>query len=387
MVLCPSEIYGRISFCWILCKSKDSMSAAGERNDSCGHAGSMQLAVRSSFIVCESYREQCLAPAGFLGPCSRAVQSRRAGCCKSCWRPAGHLFLSLNVSSLIWPALQHLGYSGPTYGSQHIWLGDASCSSESMHILRLCRGLNPCKTAVHESTRAKPVQQPLLQCFARQLHSIEKVAFPRCSHAVLSADAGSESSACPHTDSAIWGSCIPSSCFSTEHGVETSSEDECRDAIGRLLVFSCSRHTGGFRSHAENELREVAKYITCGIAVSAEPSKCREMQSNFTINWSIKVLLAFSFEQYCFLSDWWVIDGSLFCQVALDAGLQPSVVWQMPAYLILSSSEVLVSTTGLQFAYTQASSDIKALSINDSQLRIPALISTSWEKGVLLMKW
>ena len=40
-------------------------------------------------------------------------------------------------------------------------------------------------------------------------------------------------------------------------------------------------------------------------------------------------------------------------QVALDAGLQPNILLQIPAYAILTVSEILVSTTGLQFSYSQ----------------------------------
>lgn len=41
-------------------------------------------------------------------------------------------------------------------------------------------------------------------------------------------------------------------------------------------------------------------------------------------------------------------------QTSLDAGGTPSVLWQVPQYLLLTSGEVLVSVTGLEFSYTQA---------------------------------
>jgi proton-dependent oligopeptide transporter, POT family len=41
-------------------------------------------------------------------------------------------------------------------------------------------------------------------------------------------------------------------------------------------------------------------------------------------------------------------------QRALEAGARPSVLWQVGPYLVLTVSEILVSTTGLEFAYTQA---------------------------------
>jgi len=46
--------------------------------------------------------------------------------------------------------------------------------------------------------------------------------------------------------------------------------------------------------------------------------------------------------------------GVAFIQRALEAGSRPSVLWQVGPYLVLTLSEVLVSTTGLEFAYTQA---------------------------------
>jgi POT family proton-dependent oligopeptide transporter len=47
-------------------------------------------------------------------------------------------------------------------------------------------------------------------------------------------------------------------------------------------------------------------------------------------------------------------------QIALDGGARPSVLWQVPAYLLLSVGEVLVSVTALEFAYTQAPASMKS---------------------------
>lgn len=47
-------------------------------------------------------------------------------------------------------------------------------------------------------------------------------------------------------------------------------------------------------------------------------------------------------------------------QMRIDAGETPSIGWQFLAYLILTSSEVLVSITGLEFAYTQAPKKMKS---------------------------
>lgn len=48
-------------------------------------------------------------------------------------------------------------------------------------------------------------------------------------------------------------------------------------------------------------------------------------------------------------------------QVQLDQHLQPSILWQVLAYLLLTSAEVMVSITCLEFSYTQAPRTMKAL--------------------------
>jgi POT family proton-dependent oligopeptide transporter len=48
-------------------------------------------------------------------------------------------------------------------------------------------------------------------------------------------------------------------------------------------------------------------------------------------------------------------------QVALDRGLRPSVLWQLLPYLALTTAEVLISVTGLEFAYTQAPPQMKGV--------------------------
>lgn len=47
-------------------------------------------------------------------------------------------------------------------------------------------------------------------------------------------------------------------------------------------------------------------------------------------------------------------------QTAIDQGGQPSVWWQILAYVILSAGEVLVSITGLEYAYTQSPKSMKS---------------------------
>ena len=54
----------------------------------------------------------------------------------------------------------------------------------------------------------------------------------------------------------------------------------------------------------------------------------------------------------------YVIVGLL--QTRVDAGVQMSVLWQTLPYLILTAAEVLISTTGLEFAFTQAATEMKS---------------------------
>ena len=46
-------------------------------------------------------------------------------------------------------------------------------------------------------------------------------------------------------------------------------------------------------------------------------------------------------------------------QIALDGGARLSVAWQIVPYVALTIGEVLVSVTGLEFAYTQAPREMK----------------------------
>ncbi len=45
----------------------------------------------------------------------------------------------------------------------------------------------------------------------------------------------------------------------------------------------------------------------------------------------------------------------------LTAGLKPNIGWQIPAYILLSAGEVMVSITSLEFAYTQAPKRMKSV--------------------------
>ena len=50
---------------------------------------------------------------------------------------------------------------------------------------------------------------------------------------------------------------------------------------------------------------------------------------------------------------WWI-------QLQVDAGQMPTVLWQAPAYILLTAGEVMVSITGLEFSYTQAPRKMKS---------------------------
>jgi POT family proton-dependent oligopeptide transporter len=52
---------------------------------------------------------------------------------------------------------------------------------------------------------------------------------------------------------------------------------------------------------------------------------------------------------------------SAWIESQITAGLTPGVIWQVPAYLLLSTGEVMVSITSLEFAYTQAPQRMKAM--------------------------
>ena len=51
---------------------------------------------------------------------------------------------------------------------------------------------------------------------------------------------------------------------------------------------------------------------------------------------------------------------SALIETAITAGSKPNIAWQLLAYLVLTSAEVLVSITALEFAYTQAPRKMKS---------------------------
>jgi POT family proton-dependent oligopeptide transporter len=54
-----------------------------------------------------------------------------------------------------------------------------------------------------------------------------------------------------------------------------------------------------------------------------------------------------------FIVLWWI-------QLQVDGGAKPNILWQLPAYVLLTAGEVMVSITGLEFSYTQAPTKMKS---------------------------
>lgn len=63
---------------------------------------------------------------------------------------------------------------------------------------------------------------------------------------------------------------------------------------------------------------------------------------------------------------------SAWIESQITAGLKPSIGWQLPAYLLLSAGEVMVSITALEFAYTQAPKAMKSIIMSLYLLSISA---------------
>lgn len=67
-----------------------------------------------------------------------------------------------------------------------------------------------------------------------------------------------------------------------------------------------------------------------------------------------KISIGFFFTVASFLVPAWV-------ETRIQAGLHPSIAWQMLAYTFLMASEIMVYATGLEFSYTQAPLRMKSI--------------------------
>jgi POT family proton-dependent oligopeptide transporter len=52
--------------------------------------------------------------------------------------------------------------------------------------------------------------------------------------------------------------------------------------------------------------------------------------------------------------------ASALIQASLDAGHQLSIAWQFAPYLLITIAEIMISITGLEFAYTQSPRSMKS---------------------------
>jgi POT family proton-dependent oligopeptide transporter len=67
-----------------------------------------------------------------------------------------------------------------------------------------------------------------------------------------------------------------------------------------------------------------------------------------------KMAIGFFFTVASFLVPAWV-------ETQISAGLQPTIAWQILAYIFLMISEIMVYATGLEFSYTQAPKKMKSM--------------------------
>ncbi len=66
----------------------------------------------------------------------------------------------------------------------------------------------------------------------------------------------------------------------------------------------------------------------------------------------------------------YLIAGAL--QIPVDAGVRLSILWQIAPYVVLTTAEILVSTTGLEFAYSQAPREMKGTLMSFWNLTVTA---------------
>ena len=63
----------------------------------------------------------------------------------------------------------------------------------------------------------------------------------------------------------------------------------------------------------------------------------------------------------------WLVIGWI--QVSMDGGTPMSILWQLAPYALLTMGEVLVSATGLEFAYSQAPASMKGCILCGERLK------------------
>lgn len=80
-----------------------------------------------------------------------------------------------------------------------------------------------------------------------------------------------------------------------------------------------------------------------------------------------------------FAVPWWV-------QVRIDAGAEPSIGWQMLAYVLITAAEMMVSVTCLEFFYTQAPKRMKSvvMSIDLLAVAIGNLFTALVNRAIIL---
>ena len=69
----------------------------------------------------------------------------------------------------------------------------------------------------------------------------------------------------------------------------------------------------------------------------------------------------------------------------IDAGAKPNVVWQFPAYVVLTAAEVMISITCLEFSYTQAPKKMKSLVMGLFLASISLGNAITWVINLLLL--
>ena len=86
----------------------------------------------------------------------------------------------------------------------------------------------------------------------------------------------------------------------------------------------------------------------------------------------------------------WIVAGAL--QLSIDGGTPVSIVWQVAPYALLTFGEVLVSATGLEFAYSQSPPAMKGVIMSFWMLSVTfgnlwVLIANATVRGEAATAW